>query len=201
VDPVKLVALIAGVFFLAFGLVAYRQFFKILGVTAGLALWVVFREPLVRLPGLRDHPGTAGVLILILFCAAGTLLVVKLRRVFVFLGGFGTGVLMSGMITAFFRGDSIFAAESIFSYPAPMDLLAGLVAGTLFLLFERFFALFLTSSVGGALCASAIGGRWTFPLCLMIGLLAQPLIFSRVGHRETEKGEKKIGAGGKGKRE
>ncbi len=189
-DPVKLVALMAGVFFLAFGLAAYRQFFKVLGVTVGVALWVVFREPLVRMPGLRDHPGTAALLILILFVAAGVLLVVKFRKIFAFLGGFGTGVILSGMVTSFFSGSSLAETESLFSHPAPMDLLAGLVAGVLFLLFERFFALLLTSSVGGFLCAWAIGGRWTFPLCILVGLVAQPLIFSRVLPSGTSKEER-----------
>ena len=200
-DPVRLVALLSGVFFLAFGLAAYRQFFKVLGATAGVALWVVLREPLIGLPGLREHPGTASLLILILLCTGGILLVAKFRRLLAFLGGVGTGIILSGMVTSFFSGGSPPGTESFFSQPAPMDLLSGLVAGTLFLLFERFFAVLLTSSVGGVLCSWAIGGHWTFPLCLLIGLVAQPLIFSRMGIKGQGQGEKwgKKGDGGTGK--
>jgi len=200
-DPVRLVALLSGVFFLAFGLAAYRQFFKVLGATAGVALWVVLREPLIGLPGLREHPGTASLLILILLCTGGILLVAKFRRLLAFLGGVGTGIILSGMVTSFFSGGSPPGTESFFSQPAPMDLLSGLVAGTLFLLFERFFAVLLTSSVGGFLCSWAIGGHWTFPLCLLIGLVAQPLIFSRMGIKGQGQGEKwgKKGDGGTGK--
>jgi len=200
VDPVKLVPLLVGVIFLAFGLAAYRQFFKVLGATAGVALWVVFREPLIQLPGLRDHPGTASLLILILLCAVGILLVSRFRKFFVFLGGVGTGVILSGMVTSFFGGNPPLEAKSLFFHPAPMDLLAGFVAGTLFLLFERFFAVLLTSSVGGFLCAWAIGGRWTFFLCLLIGLVAQPLIFAGLRPVRQGKGEKtgRKGEGEKG---
>lgn len=197
-DPVRLLALFSGVFFLAFGLAAYRQFFKVLGATAGVALWVVLREPLIGFPGIREHPGTASLLILILFCASGILLVPKFRRLLAFLGGVGTGIILSGMVTSFFSGGSPPGAGSFFSHPTPMDLLSGLVAGTLFLLFERFFAVLLTSSVGGVLCSWAIGGRWTFLLCLIIGLVAQPLIFSRVrpnGQGQEEKGGRKGGGG------
>jgi hypothetical protein len=195
VDLFKTITLLTGAFFLAFGLAAYRHFYNLLGVAAGLALWASLRDPLVRLPGLRDHPGTAALLAMILFCAAGVLLASRFRRLLTFLGGFGTGVILSEMITSFFSGDIPSAISPLLLQPGPMDLLAGLVAGVLFLLFERLFAVLLTSALGGFLCAWVLGGRWTFALCLLLGLVAQPLIFGRFAPPEKGKGER--GKGGR----
>lgn len=176
----------AGVFLLSFGLTAYRHFFRVLGLAAGLALWSAFREQLVRLPGLRDHPGTASVLLLILLCAAGVFLVTRFRMVFAFLAGFGTGVILSGVVETYFTAGSLFTDRFHISPSDPMDLLSGLVGGVLFLLFERLFALILTTSLGALLFAWAIGGHWTFILCFVVGLVAQLLIFARI--RSSAKG-------------
>ena len=59
-DPVKLIVLLVGVFFLAYGMSSYRYFYIILGGAAGVASGVVIKEPLMRIPGLADHPGIAG---------------------------------------------------------------------------------------------------------------------------------------------
>lgn len=182
-DPVRFAALVGGFLLLFFGLAAYRQFFKVLGLTAGLALWVVSREHLVALPGLREHPGTAAALMLILFAGTGVLLASRFRRLLAFLGGFGTGVIISGMAASWFEGVPVppMEAVSLFSRPDPMNILVGLAAGVLFLLFEPFFAVFLTSSVGAFLCSWTLGGRWIFPLCLAVGLIAQPLVVAKLG--------------------
>jgi hypothetical protein len=189
-ESLKLISLLTGAFFLAFGLAFYRHFYRVLGAAAGLALWAALRESIVRLPGLREHPGTATVLVLILFCAGGVLLVNRFRKLLAFIAGFGTGIIISSMAASFFSESSLMAQPFNFVHPEPMDLLAGLAAGVLFLLFERFFALLLTSSLGALMCTWAIGGRWTFLLCLLIGLVAQPLIFARFGSLEQMKGEK-----------
>jgi hypothetical protein len=188
-EPLELVALLTGIFFLSFGLAAYRQFFRVLGLAAGLALWSAFRETLVRLPGLKEHPGTAAVLLLILLCATGVFLVTRFRRVFAFLGGFGTGIILSGIVESYFTGGSLFTGHFRIAPPDPMDLLAGLVGGVLFLLFERFFALILTTSLGAFLFYWAIGGRWTFVLCFLIGFMAQLLIFARIRNSGKGRGD------------
>jgi len=181
-EPIEFAALVGGFFLLSFGLAAYRQFFKVLGLTAGLALWVVSRQYLVSLPGLQDHPGTTSVLILILFSGTGVLLATRFRRVLAFLGGFGTGVILSGMATSWFQGVPVppMEAVSVFSRLDPMNILVGLVAGVLFILFEPFFAVFLTSSVGAFLCSWTLEGRWIFPVCLFLGFVAQPLILAKL---------------------
>jgi hypothetical protein len=143
---------------------------------------------MVRLPGLREHPGTAAVLLLILLCAGGIFLVTRFRRVFTFLGGFATGVILSGMIESYFTGGLLLTEPLRFAQPDPMDLLAGLVAGVLFLLFERFFALILTTSLGAYLCVWALGGRWTFVVCFLLGLVVQLVIFARIGKPDKGKG-------------
>ena len=185
-EYVKLMSLLVGVFFLAFGLAIYRHFYKVLGAAAGLALWAVLRESIVRLPGLREHPGTAALLALILFCASGILLVNKFRKILAFIAGFGTGIIISGMVASFFSGSSPATQPLNFTHPGYMDVLTGLVVGVLFLLFERFFTVLLTSSLGALLCTWAIGGHWTFVLCFLLGLVTQPLIFARFGKGEQE---------------
>ncbi len=193
-EPVKFAALVGGFFLLSFGLAAYRQFFKVLGLIAGLALWVVSREFLISLPGLEDRPGISSVLILILFSGVGVLFATRFRRVLAFLGGFGTGVILSGMAASWFQGVSIppLEAVSLFSRPDPLNILVGLVAGVLFILFEPFFAVFLTSSVGAFLCSWTLGGRWIFPVCLCLGFAAQPLILAKLkgGRSGKEKEER-----------
>ena len=69
-DPVRLAVLLAGAFFLAFGLAAYRHFYTVLGLAAGLAVWMALSDTLVQLPGLREHPGTASFLIFALLASS-----------------------------------------------------------------------------------------------------------------------------------
>lgn len=178
-DPVRLSVLLVGAFFLAFGLAAYRHFFTVLGATAGLAVWMALSDTLVRIPGLREHPGTARLLILVLFLLAGVFLAKKFRRLLAFSAGMGTGLILSQTYTVFMAQGVMAAAALRFDSIDAMDVLVGLIGGILFLLFERFLAVILTSVVGSFLCTWAIGGRWTFLVCLAIGLVAQPLIFGK----------------------
>ena len=179
VDSFRLAVLLGGAFFLAFGLAAYRYFYKVLGATAGLAVWMALSDTLVQLPGLREHPGTAGLLILALLVLTGVFLASKFRRLLAFFSGLGTGLLLSQTFSVFMTGGALSDTAFRFGRIDVMDILVGLIGGILFLLFERVFALLLTSVVGSFLCTWAIGGRWTFVACLLIGLVAQPLIFAR----------------------
>lgn len=178
-DPVRIAVLLAGGFFLAFGLAAYRHFYTVLGATAGLVIWIALADTLVNLPGLREHPGTASVLILSLLLLTGVLLASKLRKLITFLSGMGTGIILSQIFSSFMSDGTLTGAAVRISNVGAMDLLVGLIAGTLFLLFEKVFAVLLTSVAGSFLCSWAIGGRWTFLLCLAIGLVSQPLVFKR----------------------
>ncbi|MDF1524891.1 MAG: hypothetical protein RRA15_07455 [bacterium] len=179
-DSIRLAVLLGGTFFLAFGLAAYRYFYTVLGATAGLAVWMAVSDTLVQLPGLREHPGTAGLLILALLVLTGVFLASKFRRLLVFFSGLGTGLLLSQTFSVFMTGGALSDTAFRFGRIDAMDILVGLIGGILFLLFERVFALLLTSVVGSFLCTWAIGGgRWTFAACLLIGLVAQPLIFTR----------------------
>ena len=83
--------LLAGTFFLAFGLAAYRYFYTVLGAAAGLAMWIALSDPLLQLPGLKEHPGTAGILILVLLLLTGIVLASKFRKLVIFSSGLGTG--------------------------------------------------------------------------------------------------------------
>jgi|GEM_PF-6781563 len=190
-DPAKFAALVGGFFLLSFGLAAYRQFFKALGLAAGLALWVLTRHFLVTLPGLREHPGATSILLLIFFSGAGMLLVTKFRGVLSFLCGFGTGVILAGMGPSWLAGSPVppMEAVSLFSNPDPMNILVGLAGGVLYILFEPFFAVFLTASLGAFLCAWALQGRWIFPVCLLLGVLVQPLVHWKL-KREGKDGDK-----------
>ncbi|MCJ7500364.1 TMEM198/TM7SF3 family protein [bacterium] len=178
-DSFRLAVLLGGTFFLAFGLAAYRYFYTVLGATAGLAGWMALSGTLVRLPGLREHPGTASLLILALLVLTGVFLASKFRRLLVFFSGLGTGLLLSQTFSVFMTGGALSDTAFRFGRINTMDILVGLIGGILFLLFERVFALLLTSVVGSFLCTWAIGGRWTFVACLLIGLVAQPLVFTR----------------------
>lgn len=178
-DPVKLAVLAAGAFFLAFGLAAYRHFYTVLGATAGLAAWMALRETLVQVPGLKEHPGTASLLILVLLILTGIFFASRFRRLLAFFSGLATGVILSQAVSGFMTAGDLSGAAFGFSRIDSMDILAGMIAGVLFLLFERVFAVLLTSVVGSFLCAWVIGGRWTFLACLLVGLVAQPLVFTR----------------------
>jgi len=178
-DPVRLMVLLTGAFFLAFGLAAYRHFYIVLGATAGLSIWMAVRDTMVLLPGLREHPGTAGLLLLALLVLTGGFFASRFRRLLVFAGGLGTGLILSQTVSVFMSEGTVSGAAFRFGRLDAMDVLVGLVGGVLFLLFERFFAVLLTSVVGSFLCTWAIGGRWTFAACLVVGLVAQPLIFMR----------------------
>ncbi len=179
VDSFRLAVLLGGTFFLAFGLAAYRYFYTVLGATAGLAVWIGLSDTLVQLPGLREHPGTAALLILALLLLTGVFFASKFRRLLAFFSGLGTGLLLSQTFSVFMTGGALSDSAFRFGRIDAMDILVGLIGGILFLLFERVFALLLTSVVGSFLCTWAIGGRWTFVACLLIGLVAQPLIFKR----------------------
>jgi len=178
-DPVRLAVLLAGAFFLAFGLAAYRHFYTVLGLAAGLAIWIALSDTLVQLPGLREHPGTASLLILALLFLTGVFLASRFRRLLVFFSGLGTGLILSQTLAVFMGEGALYGAVFRFGRIDAMDILVGLIGGILFLLFERVFAVLLTSVVGSFLCTWAIGGRWTFVACLVIGLVAQPLVFMR----------------------
>lgn len=178
-DLVRLAVLLAGAFFLAFGLAAYRHFYTVLGATAGLAIWMGLSDTLVQLPGLRERPGTAGILILVLLLLTGVFFASRFRRLLAFASGLGTGLILSQTLTVFMTEGALSGTAFRFGRITAMDILAGLIGGILFLLFERFFAVLLTSVVGSFLCTWAIGGKWTFMACLVIGLVAQPLIFMR----------------------
>jgi len=179
-DPVRLAVLLAGAFFLAFGLAAYRHFYTVLGATAGLAIWMTLSDTLVRLPGLREHPGTAGILFLALLVLTGIFLALKFRRLLAFFSGFGTGLIFSQTISVLMAQGVLSGIAFRFDRIGAMDILAGLLGGILFLLFETVFAVLLTSTVGSLLCTWVIGGRWTLLACLVIGLVAQPLVFMRL---------------------
>lgn len=179
-DPVRLAVLLAGAFFLAFGLVAYRYFYTVLGVTAGLAIWMALSDTLVQLPGLREHPGTASLLILALLLLMGVFFASRFRRLLAFFSGLSTGLILSQTLSVYMMDGALSGAAFQFGRIDAMDILVGLIGGILFLLFERVFAVLLTSVVGSFLCTWAIGGKWTFMACLVIGLVAQPLVFMRL---------------------
>lgn len=178
-DPIRLAVLLAGAFFLAFGLAAYRHFYTVLGATAGLAIWMALSDTLVQLPGLRERPGTAGFLILALLVLTGVFFATRFRRLLAFFSGLGTGLILSQTLSVFMAEGALSGAAFRFGRIDAMDILVGLIGGILFLLFERIFAVLLTSVVGSFLCTWAIGGKWTFIACLVIGLVAQPLVFMR----------------------
>ena len=179
-DLARILLLLTGAFLLAYGLSAYRYFFHILGASGGLFLGMASRKTLLKLPGLSNNPGIAGALIFLLFILTGMFLATRFRRILTFLAGLGTGAVIYRAVVSLWTGSDmtslIFQPESF----GLMELLAGMVVGVFFLLFEGVFALILTSAVGAALCTTALGGRWTFPLCLLLGLVAQPLISRRV---------------------
>jgi len=178
-DSLRLAVLLGGAFFLAFGLAAYRYFYTVLGATAGLAIWMALSDPLVQLPGLRERPGTSSLLILALFVLIGVFFASKFRKLLAFFSGLGTGLLLSQTFSVFMAEGVLSGAGFRFGRINLMDILVGLICGVLFILFERFFAVLLTSVVGSFLCTWVIGGRWTFFACLLIGLIAQPLVFMR----------------------
>jgi len=172
-------AVLAGIFFLAFGIAVYRYFFYLIGAAAGIMAAVLAREPMLKMPGLSGHPGVAGALIFLLFILLGVFLATRFRKILAFLGGLGTGAFLYRVIAAVWVGGDVARALTGSVVPGPMELLAGAVCGVLFILFEYSFALVLTSAVGAGLCTWALGGRWTFAATLAIGLVAQPLISHR----------------------
>ena len=178
-DLIGAAAIIAGVFFLAFGIVAYRYFYYLIGAAAGIMAAVLARKTMLRLPGLSTHPGLAGILIFLLFILLGVFLATKFRKILAFLGGLGTGVFLYRVIAAVWVGGDVVKVLTSSVMPGPMELLAGAVFGVLFMLFEYFFALVLTSVIGAWLCTWVLGGRWTFAATFAIGLVAQPLISRR----------------------
>ncbi len=179
-ESLNIAVLLAGVFFLAFGVTAYRYFYLVLGAAVGLIVAVSARKPLLKLPGLSERPGIAGILIIILFVLIGIFLATRFRRPLAFLGGLGTGAFLYRVIAAVWTGGDIMQALTGPVRLGGMELLAGAVCGVFFLLFEFIFALVLTSAVGAGLCTWVLGGRWTFAACLAIGLVAQPLISNRL---------------------
>jgi hypothetical protein len=190
----RLAVLLAGAFFLAFGLAAYRHFYTVLGATAGLAIWMALSDTLVQLPGLREHPGTAGFLILALLVLTGVFFATRFRRLLAFFSGLGTGLILSQTLSVFMAEGALSGAAFRFGRIDVIDILVGLIGGILFLLFERIFAVLLTSVVGSFLCTWAIGGRWTFIACLVIGLVAQPLVFARFKPSPAAAGRDRTGS-------
>jgi len=179
VDPVRIAVLFAGVFFLVFGLTAYRYFYTVLGATVGLAVWVGLKDSLVQIPGLRDHPGTASLLLLVFFVLAAMFLAFRFRRLLVFFAGLGTGLILSQAFAVFMAEGVVFGAVLRFNRVSAMDVLVGLICGVLFVLLEGVFAVLLTSAVGSFLCTWALGGRWTFLACLVAGVAAQLLVYMK----------------------
>ena len=179
-DPVRFAVLLAGAFFLAFGLAAYRYFYTVLGAAAGLVLWVALADTFIKLPGLREHPGTSSILILVLFLLAGIFFATRYRRFLSFLSGLGTGIVLSRTVSVFMAGGTLSGAGIRLADPGAMDLLAGLIGGVLFLLFEGVFAVLLTSVIGSFLCTWALGDWRAFPACLLAGIIAQLLIFRKL---------------------
>ncbi|NOY86291.1 MAG: hypothetical protein GXP52_03185 [Deltaproteobacteria bacterium] len=179
-DPVPISVLLVGVFLLAFGLSVYRYFFHILGAVAGIAAGLASRDTLLTLTGLSEHPMVATVLIFSIFILIGMFLATRFRKILAFLAGLGAGAVLYRAALSLWSGSppgpSVFHVQSF----GPMELLAGLTAAVLFVLFETVFALILTSAVGAALCTLALGGRWTFAALMLIGVIAQPLVSRRI---------------------
>lgn len=178
-DPVSVAALLLGGFLLVYGLGAYRIFFHVIGAAAGLFGAIVLCERLVGLPGLSEHPKIAGGLIYILFILLGIFLASRFRRILAFFAGLGSGVIFYRAALAVWNGGdpvtALFQPESI----GAMDLLSGLTTGVIFLLFEPVFAMVITSAAGAALFTYVLGGRWTFTICFVTGILIQPFISRR----------------------
>jgi hypothetical protein len=184
----------AGAFFLAFGLAAYRYFHTVVGATAGLALWIATHDSVKQLPGLKEHPGTASVLLLVLMVLVGVLFASKLRKLLIFISGLAVGLILSQTFAVFMSQGIISDTGFKFGNVDAMDILVGLVCGILCVIFERFFAVLITSVVGASLCSWAIGGSWTFPACLIIGLVAQPLVFGRFRSAPVPAGKDRTGS-------
>ncbi|HDL52704.1 MAG TPA: hypothetical protein ENH32_01870 [Proteobacteria bacterium] len=172
--------LLVGVFLLAFGLSVYRYFFHILGAVAGIAGGLASRDALLGLNGLSKHPMAATVLIFSIFILIGMFLATRFRKILAFLAGLGAGAVLYRAALSLWSGSppgpSVFHVQGF----GPMELLAGLTAAVLFVLFESVFALILTSAVGAALCTLVLGGRWTFAVLMLIGVVAQPLVSRRI---------------------
>ncbi len=179
-DPVPISMLLVGVFLLAFGLSVYRYFFHILGAVAGIAGGLASRDALLGLNGLSKHPMAATVLIFSIFILIGMFLATRFRKILAFLAGLGAGAVLYRAALSLWSGappgPSVFHVQGF----GPMELLAGLTAAVLFVLFESVFALILTSAVGAALCTLVLGGRWTFAVLMLIGVVAQPLVSRRI---------------------
>jgi len=178
-DPVSVAALLLGGFLLVYGLGAYRIFFHVIGAAAGLVGAIALCERLVGLPGLSEHPKIAGGIIYVLFILLGIFLASRCRRILAFFAGLGSGVIFYRAALAVWNGGdpvtALFQPESI----GAMDLLSGLTTGVIFLLFETVFAMVITSAAGAALFTYVLGGRWTFTICFVTGILVQPFISRR----------------------
>jgi hypothetical protein len=102
-------------------------------------------DTLVQLPGLREHPGTAGFLILALLVLTGVFFATRFRRLLAFFSGLGTGLILSQTLSVFMAEGALSGAAFRFGRIDVIDILVGLIGGILFLLFERIFAVLLTS--------------------------------------------------------
>lgn len=173
---VPVIILLLGGFLLIYGLAAYRIFFHVIGAAAGLVGAIAICGRLVELPGLSERPSVASGLIYTLSILLGIFLATRFRKILAFVAGLGTGVICYRAALSIWSGQdpvaSLFQPESF----GALDLLSGLTAGVLFLLFEPVFAIVLTSSAGAVLCTYVLGGRWTFPVCLGAGMIIQPII-------------------------
>ncbi len=196
-DGAKLALLMIGIFFLAYGLVAYRFFFAILGGAAGLVSGVLLLPSLLRMPILAGHGTVATLVVLLFLLLAGILLIHFLRRPVIFLGGAATGILISHFATS-----GLSAVPELFSRLPRLgeihaiDALVGVLLGVMFLVFESMFAVVLTSFTGAFLCAWGLGGRWTFPAAFVLGLVLQPILARYLPLPAHSQG----GGGRKGKR-
>lgn len=175
-DGTRLALLMVGIFFLAYGLLAYRFFFAILGGATGLVAGVLVLPTLLKVPQLAAHKVEVTLALLVLLLVLGILLIHFLRKAVLFLGG-----LASGIILAHFATQGLAAADILSRLPRlseihAVDILVGVLLGILFLIFESFFAVVLTSFAGAFLCTWALGGRWTFAIAFGLGLLLQPIL-------------------------
>jgi len=176
VDGTKLALLMVGIFFLAYGLVAYRFFFAILGGATGLVAGVLVLPTLLRYPALASHQVEVTLGVLLLLLVLGILLIHFLRKAVLFLGGVASGIILAHFATQGLAAADILSRLPRLSEIHAVDLLVGVLLGVLFLLFEQVFAVVLTSFAGAFLCTWALGGRWTFALAFGLGLVLQPVL-------------------------
>jgi hypothetical protein len=175
-DGTRIALLMVGIFFLAYGLLAYRFFFAILGGATGLVTGVLVLPSILALPALAARQVEATLAVLIILLVLGILLIHFLRRAVLFLGGVASGIILSHFVTQGLAAADILSRLPRLSEIHPIDILVGVLLGVLFLIFESIFAVVLTSFAGAFLCTWALGGKWTFLVAFAMGLVMQPLL-------------------------